>query len=214
MGSPRGGATVALAAAALLGACGDDREVADPAEIERRVGGKTAPERTPSRRGRRTEARAPAPEKPPEPARPRGVLSTTGIGPVVVGMESERVQGLFGTPPRKQQVNFGQGPAPQIDWIWAFPAGELRLQFETERGTLTGYVVSTPSFATSSGARVGSSFAPIRQRFGDQLEKDPIGSGSWILSQGKPGSFPALVFTVEKETITHISGGERQPAGE
>jgi hypothetical protein len=156
----------------------------------------------------------------PPPGEPSGTLGTSGIGPVRVGMDSEQVEALFGSPPAKEEVNFGGSSAPQIDWIWSYPDGELRLKFETTNGTLAGYHVETSTFATSSGARVGSSFAPIRERYGDQLTESPIGGpnvgtdGTWILSEGAAGTFPALLFYVRRDTIVSIDGGEPQPAGE
>lgn len=42
-----------------------------------------------------------------------------------------------------------------------------------------------------------------------------MGEGSYLLSEGEPGTFPALTFSVEGDnTIASISGGEFQPAGE
>ena len=41
------------------------------------------------------------------------------------------------------------------------------------------------------------------------------GEGSYLLSEGEPGTFPALTFSVEGDNaIVTISGGEFQPAGE
>jgi hypothetical protein len=94
------------------------------------------------------------------------------------------------------------------------------LQFETTGGTVTGYQSGTANVATASGAKVGASFAPIQEKYGDQLEKSPIGAptkgddGIWLLSENEPGSYPALSFAVEGGVITNISGGEFQAAGE
>ena len=154
------------------------------------------------------------PEAPTEAKGPTGVLGTSSVGPVTVGMPSEQVEALFGPPERKEEVNFGQGPAPQIDWIWNFEDGEFRLQFETQGGTVTGYVSNTAELATKSGVSVGDSFDLIRDEYGDQLEESVIGEGSYLLSDGEPGTHPALTFSVEGDTIVSISGGEFQPAGE
>jgi hypothetical protein len=159
----------------------------------------------------------PAPEKPkPAEARgPTGPLGTSSVGPVNVGMPSEQVEGLFGRPERKEEVNLGQGPAPQVDWIWTFDDGEeFRLQFETEKGTVTGYVSDTSELATKSGVKVGDPFSLIRDEYGGQLEESMVGEGSYLLSEGEPASYPALTFSVEEETITSIGGGAFQPAGE
>jgi hypothetical protein len=61
---------------------------------------------------------------------------------------------------------------------------------------------------------VGDSFDLIRDEYGDQLEESMVGEGSYLLSEGEPGTYPALTFTVEGDAITSISGGKFQPAGE
>jgi hypothetical protein len=160
------------------------------------------------------------PEAPPPPAGPSGALTATAVGSVQVGMDAADVTARFGQPERKEQVNLGQGPAPQINWVWSYPDGELVLNFETERGTFTGYVCSTANFATPSGFKVGGSFAALRQRYADQITESPIGGpdkngdGAWLLAEGEPGTRPAFTFDVLDGVITSISGGEFQAAGE
>jgi hypothetical protein len=160
------------------------------------------------------------PKVPPPPPGPSGTLSATAVGAVQTGMTSDEVVARFGQPERKENVNYGQGPSPQINWIWSYPDGDLVLNFETERGTFTGYVCSTSNFATPSGFKVGSSFGSLRQRYADQLTESPIGSpdkngdGLWLLSEGEPGTHPAFTFDVQNDVITSISGGEYQAAGE
>ena len=156
----------------------------------------------------------PCPGIPPPAKGPTGELGTSSVGPVKVGMPSEEAEKLFGRPDRKEPVNLGGGPAPRIDWIWDLDEGEFRLQFETKRGTVTGYVSDTAQLATKSGVSVGDSFALIRDEYGDQLEESMVGEGSYLLSEGEPGSYPALNFSVEGDTISSISGGEFQAAGE
>jgi hypothetical protein len=160
------------------------------------------------------------PKEPPPPAGPSGALGTNGVGSAQIGMSAEQVEARFGAPPAKEEVNFGGGPAPQIDWVWSFPDGDLRLQFDTSSGTLTGYVCDTANFATVSGFKVGSPFSGLRERYGDQLTESPIGGpaengdGLWVLSDGEAGTYPALTFGVEDDVIASISGGEPQSAGE
>ena len=262
---PAAGVVSALAAGALLLGCGDDRDVASPEEISKRVqGGKNSEgvvvptvvgdprgqarsqlERAGLRVDVTKESSSKQPEgvvlgqrpaggrraprggsvrivvstgaapPPPAPAKPRGPLGTSAVGPVRVGMSQAQVRQLFGSPDETEEVNFGQGAAPQVDWIWSFADGKLRVQFETQGSSVTGYVCETSTFATVSGARVGGSFAPIRDRFGDQLTGSPIGGpGNYVLSENEPRSFPALMFATRNDTITSISGGEFQPAGE
>ncbi len=156
----------------------------------------------------------PVPEPPPEPTGPSGVLGTEGVGPVTVGMTQDEVEELFGPSDRTETVNFGAGATPQIDWIWSFGDGDLRLQFETDGDTLTGYRCDTAQLATSSGLSVGDSFDPIEERYGDQLEGAPIGEGLYLLSENEPGTYPALTFEVGDGVIRSISGGVPQAAGE
>ena len=102
----------------------------------------------------------PEPVEPPTQVKgPTGVLGTSSVRPVRVGMPSEQVEGLFGPPECKEELHLGgQGPAPQIDWIWDFDNGEFRL-------------------------------ALIRDQYGDQLEESMVGEGSYLLSEGEPGSY-------------------------
>lgn len=155
------------------------------------------------------------PEPPPPPTGPTGVLGTEGVGEATVGMTQADVEDQFGTPDRTETVNFGAGAAPQIDWVWTFDDGDLRLQFETEGDTLTGYRCETAQLATSSGLTVGDSFDPIAERYGDQLEEAPIGEGLYLLSEGEPGTYPALTFEVTNAGVVRsIGGGVPQAAGE
>lgn len=162
----------------------------------------------------------PRPERPQpsqEPAGPTGALRPNGVGPVEVGMSAAEAEELFGSPDRKQTVNFGQGDAPQVDWIWSFDDGDFRLQLETAGDTVTGYVSETSQLATTSGSTVGDSFSSIRERYGDQLEEPVVGGEdgtTYLLSEGKPGTYPALTFFLDGDTIASISGGEFQAAGD
>jgi hypothetical protein len=200
-----GGKLCLVTTAAVLGGCdvtvggGETTTVSGP--------GETVTERT-------VKEPPPKPEPPPEPTGPYGVLGTEGVGPVTVGMAQEEVEELFGAAGRTETVNFGSGAAPQIDWIWSFDDGDLRLQFETDGDTLTGYRCDTAQLATSSGLSVGESFDPIAERYGDQLEEAPIGKGLYLLSGDEPGSYPALTFEVMDGIVRSISGGVPQAAGE
>lgn len=157
----------------------------------------------------------PKPEPAPEPAGgPYGILGTSAIGPVKIGMTEDEVRALFGEPHEVTTVNLGDGPAPQISWTWNLQGGDVILKFATATGQLAQYHVTTPVLATASGVRVSDSIAPILQRYGDQLQPGPFGD-SLVLSENEPGSQPALVFYLEGETITNITGGDIfQPAGE
>jgi hypothetical protein len=145
---------------------------------------------------------------------PSGTLTATSIGPVPVGATMVEVSHYFTAPDRKVPVNLGGGPTPEDDWTWDFPDGTVTLFFATNSGRLAGYDCSTPALATISGFRVGDSFAPIRQRYRDQLRASPTGSQAFLLSEGKPGSYPALTFILAGSSVSSISGGAFHPAGE
>jgi hypothetical protein len=161
-------------------------------------------------------------EEEPEPIKPaqRAPTGTIGIryfGPVSIGMPQDRVQMEFGRPDRTEEVNFGTGEAPQTNWIWEVGGGTVTLKFDNSTGTLAGYSTDSPEFESAPGVSVGDSIKPVEQEFADQLVEDPLGSGALVLSEGAPGSSPALTFALERNgnRIVQISGGAVvQPAGE
>ena len=149
------------------------------------------------------------------PAGPVGPLEAGSVGQVELGMTPDQVEHLFGAPDRKEDVNFSASPTPpQVDWIWSYPDGDFRLNFETAGETVTGYSSETTELETTSGVAVGDSFAPIEERYGEQLVPAPIGTDAFVLSEGEPGSYPALTFSLQGDAIIAIRGGEPQSAGE
>jgi hypothetical protein len=161
-------------------------------------------------------------EKEPEPIKPaqRAPTGTIGIryfGPVSIGMPQDRVRMEFGRPDRTEEVNFGTGGSPQTNWIWEVEGGTVTLKFDNATGTLAGYSTDSPEFESAPGVSVGDSIEPVEQEFVDQLVEDPLGSGALVLSEGVPGTSPALTFALERNgsRIVQISGGAVvQPAGE
>lgn len=135
---------------------------------------------------------------------PGGTITATSVGAVTVGMSRDDVERYF-TPPDRRGA---------VDWTWTFPDGELTLQFETATGTLNGYDANTAELATVSGAVVGGPFEPVERRYGSQLTQSPIGEHTLTLSEGKPGTYPALTFSVIDTRIASIGGGYPRPAGE
>ncbi len=148
------------------------------------------------------------------PKSPSGTLEADGIGDVKMDMTESDVEDRFGKPDRKREVNFGDGPAPQLDWVWNYEGKFLRIYFDTKTDKMVGYETDSPKFATSSGYKVGSPYAPIKRRYKNRLKPFPIGGGAHMLSKGAPGTFPALVFTVMDGKVVAISGGDIQPAGD
>jgi len=153
---------------------------------------------------------------PKPPGEPVGPLGTSSIGPLSLGASEDEARAQFGEPDEIQEVNLGGGgPAPQVTWTYALGDGTVDLKFSTAGDGLRQYTVSSPSLATNSGVAIGSDIAPIEQEYGDQLRPHPIGSGGTVLSEGRPGTSPALTFVVDGSTITFITGGDLfQPAGE
>lgn len=148
------------------------------------------------------------------PHGPYSDLGTSSVGPVKVGMSMSQVRALFGKPDRTQEVSFAAGKAPQVDWIWGPQTTGFHLQFETKHNTVTGYSCRDPKLHTSSGFRVGDPFSRVQARYGDQLRPAPVGQGAFLLSEGKPGTYPALTFGVLDGKIAEIAGGLFQPAGD
>jgi hypothetical protein len=137
-------------------------------------------------------------------------------------MTPGQVLAHFTAPASKEEVNFGGGPTPQIDWIYNLSGGTLRLQFDVGSGSnnLTGYTTDSPALKTRSGYGIGTPISTVKSAYGDQLSDAPFGSGcddrrgGCLLSEGAPGTIPGLIFTYDNGLITDISGGELQAAGE
>ncbi len=153
---------------------------------------------------------------------PHGTLRPTGVGPVEVGMRSRRVRELLGPPDRRSRRNLGLGPTPEIDWFWRLGERQFELHLDARRQTVTGYCTNSPRLATADGVRVGQeSTGMLARRYGDRLVPARIGPPpgpqphTLLLSARRPGSYPALAFTVsERETLIQICGGSPRPAGE
>lgn len=149
-----------------------------------------------------------------KPQSPAGTITAVSVGSLRVGMSIEEVRRYVTRPDAEETVGFGGGPAPEIDWTWRFDDGELTLQFDRQTGRLARFEATTDAVETSSGLTVGDSFAPIRRRYGEQLRASPLGGNGWVLSEGSPGSYPALVFSLSGGTIAAMAGGLPRPAGE
>jgi sporulation related protein len=149
-----------------------------------------------------------------EPQPPSGTITASSLGSLRVGMTVGEVQRYVTAPDAEQAVNFGGGPTPEFDWTWRFDDGDVTLEFDNGTGELAGIVATTRAVATTSGLRVGDSFASIQRRYGDQLRTSPIGAGLRILSEGRPGTYPALMFVVRSGVVESIAGGLPKPAGE
>jgi hypothetical protein len=149
-----------------------------------------------------------------KPQDPAGTITAASLGSLRVGMSMKDVRRYVTRPDAEEAINFSAGPAPEIDWNWHFDGGDLKLQFDRRTGRLARFEATTDAVATSSGLTVGDSFAPIRERYGGQLRASPLGGDGWVLSEGSPGSYPALVFSLRDGAIAAIAGGLPRPAGE
>ena len=161
---------------------------------------------------------APQSTTPAQATGPTGELGTSSVGEVRIGMEMDEVEAAFGRPDSEEEVSFG-GPgseAPQIDWVWDLSGGEFVLQFQTSDDTVTGYRSFSADLATADGFTVGTPLSEVEQRYGDELREGLIGSGTLLLSEGKPGTYPGITFAANspKGPIVAIEGGELQPAGD
>lgn len=158
------------------------------------------------------------PPRPTEPKGPHGSLGTSSIGPVTFGMTMDEVESEFGKPDDVQEVSFG-GPgvdAPQVDWIWKTKGGETRVQFQTTDDTVTGYRTFSADLETADGFGVGSAIDDVNKNYGNLLRDGLIGSGTRLLSEGEPGTYPGITFAPDEETgeVTAVEGGMLQPAGD
>jgi hypothetical protein len=157
------------------------------------------------------------PSPPSEPAAkgPYGVMGPRMFGPVSIGVNENAVRAQFGMPDRIEEVNFGSGAAPQTNWVWRLRGGTVTFKFDNSTGQLAGFSTTSPEIETSVGVSVGDSIQRVREDEGDQLVPSPIGTNSLVLSEGEPGTAPALTFVLQGVRIVEISGGAIvQPAGE
>jgi hypothetical protein len=146
---------------------------------------------------------------------PYGVMGPRVFGPVNIGVNDNAVRAQFGMPDKVVDVNFGGGEAPQTNWIWRLRGGTVTLKFDNSTGMLAGFSTTSPEIESSAGVSVGDSIQPVRESEGDRLVPSPIGTDAVVLSEGEPGTAPALTFALQGQEIVEIGGGAIvQPAGE
>ena len=130
------------------------------------------------------EATAPQGTEDPEvvaPQGPSGPLRPDGIGELDFGDPVRVVRATFGVPDRREEVNFGGGKAPRVDWIYRSEPG-LRIVFDNTRKTLSGYQCSGRcSLETEEGFGLGDEIAEVKREHGDELRPYPIGDGALFL---------------------------------
>ena len=151
------------------------------------------------------------------PEGPRGTMGIRYFGPLELGDGQGEVTEDVGEPDRVRDVNFGSGAAPQTNWIWNVGDGTVTLKFDNSNGTLAGWSTDSSAIESAPGVSVGDSIKPVMDKFPDDLIADPQGSGALMLSEGAPGSSPALTFALVEDgnRIVQITGGALvQPAGE
>ena len=139
------------------------------------------------------------------------------FGPLQLGMTEAKVTEELGEPDRVEDVNFGTGAAPQTNWVWDVAGGTVTLKFDNSNGTLAGWSTDSPQVESAPGVSVGDSIKPVMEEFSEELVADPQGSGALVLSEGAPGSSPALTFALAEggNEIVQITGGALvQPAGD
>jgi hypothetical protein len=149
---------------------------------------------------------------------PYGPLRPDGIGPVDFGDPAAAAKRAFGLPGRDEEIGFGVGPPPRLDWIYRAEPG-FRLVFDATLGTLAGYSCrGSCSLEAESGIGVGDRFSAVEREYGGRLREYPIGLGSVYLPAGRGDGFPAMIFAREfgGGRVADISAFETLagPAGE
>jgi hypothetical protein len=146
---------------------------------------------------------------------PYGVMGPRTFGPINIGVNQNAVRAQFAMPDKIEEVNFGSGAAPQTNWVWKLRGGTVTLKFDNATGRLSGFSTTSPQIESSAGVSVGDTMQRVRDTEGDRLVPSPNGTDSFVLSEGEPGTAPALTFAVQGLRIVEISGGALvQPAGE
>jgi hypothetical protein len=124
---------------------------------------------------------------------PEGPLTAGGVGPVERGASTGETEQAFGPADGTETVVGCElaGPnAPEVlIWTYDLGEGELLLTFDPASGKLVYYRTLSPSLETTLGDRVGDEFAEVRDNWGSDLKKFPLGQvtaqeGIWAVIQG------------------------------
>lgn len=146
-------------------------------------------------------------------AAPEGPLTAQGVGPVERGAGAGEVEAAFGEPDRDVKGPGCElsGPnAPKVQrWSYDLGDGELTLSFKSASGELGEYRNTSPSLETTLGDRVGDGFASVRDNWGSDLKRFPLGqvtpqNGIWAVSDGPEDK---LMFEIQDGRVTAILGG-------
>jgi hypothetical protein len=142
-----------------------------------------------------------------------GPLTAGGVGPVERGASTGETEQAFG-PADGTETAVGcelAGPnAPEVlTWTYDLGEGELLLTFDPASGKLVYYRTRSPSLETTLGDRVGDEFAGVRDNWGSDLKKFPLGQvtaqeGIWAVSEGPENK---LMFEIQGGKVTAILGG-------
>lgn len=156
------------------------------------------------------------------PPGPHGALAAASVGPLKIGGPAGEVVDEFGAPDAKRPVSYVAGAVRLEDWTWADP--EFTLQIDRNYDAVSGYCTTSPTFKTrplglSPGRVRGSGVAKAAARAGRPATlapaHDPRSEGSLrnrLISAGKPGSYPALVFNAdEADAVYEVCGGYPPP---
>ena len=144
---------------------------------------------------------------------PEGPLTAGGVGPVERGASTGETKQAFGPADGTETVVGCElaGPnAPEVlTWTYDLGEGELLLTFNPASGKLVYYRTMSPSLETALGDRVGDEFAEVRDNWGSDLKKFPLGQvtpqeGLWAVSEGPEDR---LMFEIQGGKVTAILGG-------
>jgi hypothetical protein len=120
---------------------------------------------------------------------------------VKVGASEAQVREAFGEPTSVKDSTLVNGIKVH-DLIWTSP--NVRLQFDPASGKLLSYTVTSSDLKTADGFHVGTPVAEIKAKYGNKLG-DAL--GVLLLSEGKKGTFPGILFGEKNGTVFRIDGG-------
>lgn len=147
---------------------------------------------------------------------PVGPLRADGLGPVDFGSRSADAMKAFGPPDGEEEVGFGAGPPPRLDWTYRAER-DFRVVFDAGLGKLAGYqCIEDCELETETGIGVGDPLASVRREYGSKLEEYPIGVGAFIVPSGGDIGSGGLIFAAEGGDVIAISAFNSLagPAGE
>jgi hypothetical protein len=154
------------------------------------------------------------PEPSPTPVTPSTKITTTGLGPIQVGMTIESAEAATGQT-FAQQSSGGE----EYGCLYYTIEGLDDVSFMVTDGTIARVEVLESGITTLSGAQVGDSAEKVRNLYPGQIESEPheyVPGGEYLIfvPQDEAGQDYRVIFeTDEAGTITMIRGGRLPEVG-